>query len=366
MTDEFISLLTAGQVIIMDTWMERASGPLHLIHLGYGAGSFLVPQIVAPFISNVIPANEDDIVNPACGAAVTSVNQTLNSTLISTYSSTTAAPLPSNDVVYGFWIVSGLIVLISTLWFGYHFFDKKKTVAAVEVKDKTSLKEIYNPNTCVPGHPVYALALYALMFLWIYTAVAGERIFAKYLFSFARNEACFEKQEATNILSAYWISFTFGRFAGFIGAIFIPMKFMIFIEGIGSLASALVLFFFGANKLVLWSCVCISGFLIGPCYPSGLAWADRYMIVTATGVTVLSIAAGVSDLSFLPIVGSFIDSMGIGVMTSFVLSFGVAICALPIAMTLVGRIRGDRFERESEENEEVEYEEETEASSKPE
>ena len=66
---------------------------------------------------------------------------------------------------------------------------------------------------------------------------------------------------------------------------------------------------------------------IGPCYPSGFAWANCYMVVTATGVTVLSIGAGVSDLTFLPAVRSTIDAMGISAMTIFVLGFGVACCA---------------------------------------
>ena len=78
----------------------------------------------------------------------------------------------------------------------------------------------------------------------------------------------------------------------------------------------------------------------------------RYMIVTATGVTVLSIGAGVSDLTFLPAVGSTIDAMGISAMTIFVLGFGVACCALPILMSIVACYRGDRFERNEDENDE--------------
>ena len=98
-----------------------------------------------------------------------------------------------------------------------------------------------------PGHPVYAVVLYILMFLWIYVACTGERIFAKYLYSFARQQACLKKQQAALMLSAFWISFTVGRFAGFMVTSFIPMKSMIVIEGTGNLASALVLYFFSDN-----------------------------------------------------------------------------------------------------------------------
>ena len=342
---QHLFVFAAGQVIIMDTWKNKASGPLHLIHLGYGAGSFLVPQIVAPFISNQLPATEETISNPSCaiGAAVSNMSNATHST--------TPTLTPSENLALGFWIVSAIIVVISGLWFGYFFFDKRKADegAGGQAKD-LNLKQIFNPNTCSPGYPVYAVLLYVFMFMWIYTAVAGERIFAKYLYSYAREQACMSKQEATTILTAYWISFTVGRFAGFIVTNFVPMKIFIFIEGTGNFISAILLYFFSSNKHVLWACVCISGIFIGPCYPSGLAWANRYMLVTAVGVTILSISAGVSDLTFLPGVGSTIDSIGISAMTIFVLGFGVVCCVLPILMQSVACYRGDRFERKEKED----------------
>lgn len=333
-------MFLAGQVVIMDIWVEKASGPLHLIHLGYGAGSFIVPQLVAPFISDALPT-EETIKNPACATDIIASNST---------NMTTLAPIPSENLQNGFWIVSGTIILISAIWFGYFFFDKRKSEDSTggEVKD-LKLKQIFNPNTCSPGHPIFAVLLHILMFMWIYTAVAGERIFAKYLYSYAREQACFAKQEATNMLTAFWLSFTAGRFAGFMVSNFVPMKIFIFIEGVGNIASALVLYFFSANKLVLWVTVCVSGVFIGPCYPSGLAWANRYMVVTATGVTVLSIGAGVCDLTLLPAIGNAIDSMGISAMTYFTLGFGVVVCVMPFLMQGVACTRGDRFEREANE-----------------
>ena len=330
--------ITGGQVIIMDIWQARADGPLHVIHLGYGAGSFIAPQIVANFISDKLPTKEANITNPKC---IVTFNDTNNAT--------TPIPTPSDTVQYGFLIISGLIVLISIVWFLYFFFDKKsaKINNSEKPKDRKSVREIFNLNTCLPGHPIFVFITYVCMFLWIYVAVAGERIFAKYLYSYARDQACFDKSEATDILTAYWIAFTAGRFGGFVLANFVPMKYIIFIEGFGNLASAMVLFFYGHIKAVLWACVCISGILIGPCYPSGLAWANRYILITATGVTVLSVAAGVSDLSFLSTIGSYVEDMGIHVMTSFFLGYGVIVSILPIIMQSVACTRGDRFEKEN-------------------
>lgn len=330
----------------MDIWLSKASGPLHVIHLGYGAGSFIVPQIVKHFIRGELPNEKDAITNPACIDRQEVTNVT---------NGTTTASLdlpPSETLQYGFIIVSFIILAAAVIWFLYFFFDKKQAAHNEVVnapKDKKSIREIFDLNTCAPGQPFYAFILYVFLFLWTYTAVVGERVFAKYLYSYAREQACFDVDESADILTAFWISFTAGRFAGFMIANFIPMKYIIFIEGIGNFASALVLYFYARdNRYVLWACVCISGILIGPCYPSGLSWVNRYMVVTATGVTVLSVGAGVSDLSFLSTIGYFAEKFGISVMTTFVLGHGVVVCVLPIIMQSVAHFKGDRFEQEDE------------------
>ncbi|XP_067936877.1 sodium-dependent glucose transporter 1B-like [Watersipora subatra] len=332
-----------GQVIIMDIWLSKASGPLHLIHLGYGAGSFIVPQIVSNFISESLPERESAVSNPKCLDSITSVNQSYNESESLNFTTTAVIGQPSEIVQYGFLIISGVIIVVSVIWFLYFFLDKTDSTLP-KVLQQPSIKEIFNLNTCLPGHPVYVFAIYLLMFCWTYIAVVGERVFAKYLYSYAREQSCFNKEDATLILTAFWIAFTAGRFLGFVVAFLIPMKIIIFIEGFGNLASAMVLYFFSDNVTVLWTCVCISGILIGPCYPSGLAWANRYALITATGVTVLSVAAGVSDLSFLFTIGYFVETYGIKVMTTFVLAYGAIVAALPILMQGIACIRGDRFE----------------------
>lgn len=128
----------------------------------------------------------------------------------------------------------------------------------------------------------------------------------------------------------------------------IHMKFILFIEGIGNLTCALTLYFFSYDKAMLWVFACLSGIFIGPCHPSVVAWSNRYMVLTATGVGILSVALGSSDLMVLPGVGSTIDSCGISVMILFGLGFAAASCALPFAMQGVACTSGDRFNTKKE------------------
>jgi len=147
-------------------------------------------------------------------------------------------------------------------------------------------------------------------------ATSGERSEVKYLYSYARNQACCSPSKAENLLTTYWVFHTVGRVLGFVGSSFIHMKYVIFIKSVENLISALVLFFYSDNHTALWLFLSCFGLFTGPIYPSGVAWTNRYIILTATGVMIPSIASGIADLSFMPVIGHFVEMLGIGVMTT--------------------------------------------------
>ena len=175
--------------------------------------------------------------------------------------------------------------------------------------------------------------------------MALERIYSKYLYSFAREQNGFTKREAANILSAYWVCMTFGRFLGFPVAKCVHVKVIIFIEGIGNFICALGMYFLSYQNWMLWVWACLSGILIGPCHPSVIGWANRYMIVTGTGMAIMSLGPGISDITILPVVGRLIEGFGIFTMAVVVLGLGSVSCVLPFAMQSTACTRGDRFER---------------------
>jgi len=355
----------------MDIWKEKASGPLHSVHVGYGVGGFIVPQIVKPFISKQLPKDEKTITSSVCEVmtlplftnSTFDVINTTDSTLsnVTTNLPTSTLPNTSSNFKYGFFIISGIVTLVACLWIFFYFLKSKQDKILENDANRNSeksIKDMFNFNTCAPGDPIFAFFLYVLLFLWVYVAVSGERIGSKYLYSYARNherigskylysyarnQACFSPSKAENFLTSYWIFHTVGRVLGFVGSSYIHMKYIIFIEGVGVFVSSVVLFFFSDNDIILWVFVCCLGFFTGPTYPSGVAWTNRYIILTATGVMIPSIASGIADISFLPIIGHFVEMLGIGVMTNFFLGYGVTICALPIIMQSIACTRGDRF-----------------------
>ena len=334
--------------MIIDMWKEHASGPLHLLHVGFGAGGLIVPQIMAYFTSNKLPKSKD-ISADLCLSRDNLTNQ-VNRTTVLANQTTAYNAEPSNILQYGYVVVSGIIVVVSLIWFAYGFLERNRTAKVTSLTSST-LKDKFNLNACVPGRPACAVFLYILIFFWIFVAVAGELVFAKYLYSYARTVSCWPKSEAVDLLTTFWLALTAGRFIGFVSASFVHMKYIILFEGIGNTIIAIILFLFNSNHYVLWACVCASGLLIGPCYPSALAWANRYMIVTTTGVTLLATFCGISNILFLFVIGYFIEYEGIQVITTFVLILGVLIGIVSVVMKSAACQLGDRFEKEAQNEE---------------
>lgn len=47
-------------------WKEKAASPLHIQHLGFGVGSFIVPHIAQPFLGRPVPGQPDpNLIDPS-------------------------------------------------------------------------------------------------------------------------------------------------------------------------------------------------------------------------------------------------------------------------------------------------------------
>jgi len=180
----------------MDIWKEKASGPLHSVHVGYGVGGFIVPQIVKPFISKQLPKDEKTITSSVCEVmtlplftnSTFDVINTTDSTLsnVTTNLPTSTLPNTSSNFKYGFFIISGIVTLVACLWIFFYFLKSKQDKILENDANRNSeksIKDMFNFNTCAPGDPIFAFFLYVLLFLWVYVAVSGERIGSKYLYS---------------------------------------------------------------------------------------------------------------------------------------------------------------------------------------
>lgn len=329
-------------------WKEKSSAPMHILHCGYGAGSFLVPQIAKPFLSKRVAQTSSPFYIANC-LQTGDINETIEATNAST---TVQWVGPENNhFEYGYLIVMGISLSIAAVflfyfWLGRHDKTSRSTTESEATDEPKTFREMVNFHSCATGHPYYAAILLGFLVAWFYIAVGGQMVFANYLYSYTRDLLCLSKDQAADIQSTFWIGFTAGRFAGFIAAIWIPMKALIFLEAGGNLISALVLYIFSTNVTVVWAFAGVSGFFVGPLYPTGIAWANRYLNMTGIAYTITLLGGGLAGLSFTVAIGYLFEHEGPKPMLYFVLGYSILSCALAISMHLVARTRGDKYERE--------------------
>lgn len=345
--------ITAGQQSLIHLWKEKSSGPMHVLHLGYGIGSFSVAQIAKPFLSKREAETSSQFYIKNClqnnSAQSSQSPGELNITKLSTnYSS------DESHFEYAYYIITGIILLISFAYYIFYCLNHRQIEGFHTLhgaSNKKTIREIFNFNACSPGHPFYAAGIFFFLVFWFYIAVGGQMVFANYLFSYCRDIMCMEKPNAANIQSTFWIGFSAGRFVGFIGAIWLPMKFIIFIEAFGNLISAIVLYLNPSNMTVVWIFSCISGLFVGPLYPSGIAWANRYLTMTGLAYTITLISGSLAGVSFTIAIGWYFEHHGPGAFLYFVLGYSAIACVTAICMHLIARTRGDKYERGEEEDE---------------
>lgn len=346
----FHLMFTAGQQSLVRIWKDKVSGPMHILHCGYGAGSFLVPQIVKPFLSQRLDETASEFYIQNCHNQTDKL--TIGVTSATTTNITSGSVQEDSHFEYGYLIVMSIILMIAGVFYLYFCCNRHDTnQSTVEEHDKEEMeiqtvRQIFSFHSCSPGHPWYAGIIFCFLFVWFYVAVGGQMVFANYLYSYTRDLLCLTKSQAANIQSTFWFGFTAGRFAGFIAAIWIPMKVLIFIEAGGNLISALVLYFNPSNMTVIWIFSCVSGFFVGPLYPSGIAWANRYITMTGVAYTITLVGGSLAGVSFTVAIGWFFEHKGPGAFMAFVLGYSALACFLAVCLHLVARTRGDKYERE--------------------
>ncbi|WAQ95746.1 MF4B1-like protein [Mya arenaria] len=330
----------AGQKLIINMWQEKSASPLHLLHAGFGCGSFIIPLIANPFLAVLRGAdnNLSDI-----------------STLAPT---TTAEPvyLKQSRIEYAYAIAGMIVVVVSFVFYVYHFTGIRDSKAVVKSESEgdtskpLSFRQMFNPATCTGGRFFYGLEIFVLVALFFFQATGGERVGGKFIRTFAIDYHKFSNDDGTYINTVFWITFTCGRVAGFVAANWIPIRILILIETGGCLAGSIALMFFGTSgPLALWVIMPILGFFIAPLFPSGIGWANFHIDVTGIAITVFLLGGSVGALVYMKVIGFLYDNYGPKMYIYTLLAYGIGAFVLAVLMDLVGAQHGNRFNWKKEE-----------------
>ncbi|KAJ8302070.1 hypothetical protein KUTeg_021057, partial [Tegillarca granosa] len=323
----------AGQKLIMVIWKRDAPSPLHVLHLGFGIGSLIVPNIANPFLA--VPA---PMLSPSNGSGTVSANISSYEHRLVFETENVSMNNSKESIVETsvFLCIERKINLMNIL---------KKIEKNTETLRKKSFREIIDPATCAHGDRTFGIIMFSLLFFFYINAVGGERILGKFIRNYSIDQLDFSVDEGSMINTFFWISFSIGRFSGFIAARWIPIRILLPIEAFGALVSSILLNIFARDSAtMLWVFILPVGFFEAPMFPSAMGWADSYLEMSGTGITFLLLGGASGGIAYMFIIGYFYDNYGNLSFLYQVLAFGIIAASLTVLLTIAGRGRGNRYD----------------------
>lgn len=356
--------LIAGQRLILNIWQEKSAGPMHLLHMGYGIGSFIVPLYSNPFLAVPLPTStenatyEMDIDNP------NDTTPLRNNSRLGT--ETPVGYLKESRIEYTYAISGCMVALLSIVYYFYQIRERRNVLAERKdlsryghklVKDEVTFdepklegiqsrtfREMFNPASCSGGRTWYAVQLLLILFFYFANSNGGERLIAGFVRSFSVDQLGFDSYQASYLNTSFWISFTVGRFLFFVAARWIGIRKLILIETCGVTITALLMNIFSVNNsTAYWVLIQPLGFFESPMWPSMMAWTDYHMELTGVGMTLFLFAGGVGGICHLRLIGYLYEHLGSRTFLYQILGFGILALVLAVILTFVGAQHGSRF-----------------------
>ncbi|KAK3107804.1 hypothetical protein FSP39_022612 [Pinctada imbricata] len=336
MQGTFEGVINIGQKLLLEIWRENSASPMHALHLGFGVGSLIVPQIAEPFLAITSPPSTFNVTESANSfTGITAVgnifhvnsstfalshtesfvmsndNQTVSNYLHVTEANVVFNSSPtslthsipvlierSTRIKWAFLIVALIAILISFMFFYFQFFgtsfrnsdEQENSLSGEKKEPEHSILQKIDPKTCTStGSRAYGIQILTLLFLFCFQVFGGEYIIGKFIRSYAIDTYNMEGDEASWLNTCFWISYTVGCFIGFIAGKFVSIRLLLLIECVGLLASTLLFAIFaGQSETLLWIFTQLLGAFDAPAFPICIVWGDNHMKITGFGLTVIS------------------------------------------------------------------------------
>ena len=334
---------SAGMKLIFNMWQEKAASPMHLLHGGYGIGSFIIPLIANPFLAVPKTKDHNDTIYNAT-LDLNGVNRSYAVFETNSIAQEDTAYLKPSRIEYAYLIPAVITICLSLVFHAYHFLGLKERKIQRE-KDQRNVvslsslkfKEMLNPATCAGGDVLYGLQIFVLLFLFYFNCEGGERVGGTFIRAYSIDHFEFSVDSGSYINTTYWISFAVGRFVGFILARWIPIRILILLESGGVLVSSICLAILGGSSpTALWILVQPMGFFTGPFFPSGYAWGNYHVHMTGSGIAVLQLGASVGALVYMKMMGFLYDTYGTKTYLYVLLGYAIAMCIISVLLDVLG------------------------------
>ena len=348
--------------MILNLWKEKATGPLHILHFGFGMGSFIVPQIANPFLAVIAQSSEinktfstlDQLhveMNTTSVAAVFSPGNL--STLSEQNNSSVVKYLQDSRIESAYLIVAFIVAALSIVFFVYQFccgtivYPRRPQTKTKESNVRKIVKMV-DPSTCADGDRWFGIKIFALIFFYFFNAVGGERLYSKFIRSYAIDKHNFSGDKGSLINTTFWICFALGRLTGLFTGRFVPIRILILIEVSGALVTSILLDIFARDSdVALWVLTCPMGFFISPLFPSGIGWGDFHVEFTGFAITFALMGGALGGVSYLWVIGYLYEYHGYDMFLHQMVFYGVMVVFFAVVMSFVGIRHGGRFQNKN-------------------
>ncbi|CAG2249170.1 unnamed protein product [Mytilus edulis] len=324
----------AGQIIIFNLWKEKSTGPMHVLHCGYGIGAFIIPLIANPFLAVLKPSHVNDSI---------SLSRNITTTCLTypklDFNASTQYTKESR-IKTAYLITSLTVASVSFIFLFYQFCYRKIPQFSLNtIKTENKLKKLLkliDTGTCANGNRLFGAEIIGILIFYFFNAVGGEVMFKTFLRSYSIDNLKYSGDDGSILNTIFAISYTASRLAGLLFGSIIPIRILLVLESSGLLLTTILLEIFARdNKMSLWILVVPMGIFVSPLYPSGMGWGNFFISITGTATAALLIGSSIGAMAYGWLMGYLYEHYGYEMFMHQTLAFGVIMFLCTILMVIL-------------------------------
>lgn len=316
---------------------------MHATHMGFGIGAVAAPLIANPFLA-VLDFRQTNSTTGDKGVIPNSGTFTI---------------VEETRVQYAYVTIGLVSLVLASPFFVYPFTkfcikrdrDQYMPFEAEETPNISRTKKLIsmiNPATYAGGSLKFGTFVFFILSVYFMNLVGGEQLFGNFIRTFSVDELKFPRNEASYLDTAYWGSFTVGRFLGAILSHYVHIRTLLLADvSLNLFAVTLLNIFSARSKTLLWIFTAVVGFLIAPLFPAGISYANTQIEVGGIVLTLIVFMLGLGQMFYIWIEGVLYQNYGPRTTLYAMQVSATVVFVIAVIFVACTYRRQDRFSRES-------------------
>ena len=291
---------TAGNVIILNIWEGRDSGPyMHAVHFCFGLGAFLAPLIARPFLVNQEVVDTHSIDHDQLPPPGLNLTQT-----------TTGLEYQSSWTILTLYpLVSSYGVLVSLCCLYFFMQDRKSSPANLQSSNTNNQTEEKADQPTTTLSSKLRLLIVGLLGIFFFLYVGMEVAMGTFISVFAVQSGLgFSRAQGSDLAAVFWGTFAAMRgLAVLLAIIARPVLVMWSSFLLCLLGSSLLSVWADQSSLVLYIGTTVLGVGMASIFATGFLWAEQTIGVSSKVSATLIISSSLGAKLFPVVVGNLVE-----------------------------------------------------------